>query len=514
MAQPMLTEQNQSSLPGAFGEAPSPRALSPSIATQNLVESQVDALLASSGAYHELPQARQAKMKSDLVKIAAYAAECVRDDWYQSERIGQRPVIRKREVIEGPVAEGQSASIDPNRSAAGQSARIIQDTLRAISFPTFVADLIRGTFNAITQSSIQQMEAYMRLLENVSMTVDQFMNENISDNQARDYLASRYPDHIHVQTDGGQARALPREGADERPAPNFQQDLGLRSRVELDESTIEETLVPAARRKLAQSRLQLLSTLVLMGINRIVVTGGKIRAAMNFHIATTDTASQQHATDFDTRASVAGSYGFGPWSVSASVSVAYVSSDRSQSTSGIETDTTLQSEVEIHFKSDYFPLERFANNGTMQTIQNNTAVPEANAPFSAPPATGDTTGASAPRQSRLPTAPPPATLPPIGEMRHAGSAPLQPTAPTAPDSVHPVRRQEGENDRAAREETAREGTAREETGREGSRGGSNSEDRQSGASGNSPSGGERNHPGGGQGSNPTSNSGASGQAGH
>ena len=94
-----------------------------------------------------------------MVKIAAYAAECVRDDWLQTERLGQQPLVRYRESHEGPLVRAQ----DFTPAAANQVARVTRDTLKAIAFPTFVADLIKGTFEAITNSSIQQMEAYMRL---------------------------------------------------------------------------------------------------------------------------------------------------------------------------------------------------------------------------------------------------------------------------------------------------------------------------------------------------------------
>ena len=61
--------------------------------------------------------------------------------------------------------------------AATNVARITEQTLNAIAFPTFVADLIKGTFQAIVNGSIQQMEAYGSLLSNVAKTVDQFMAE-------------------------------------------------------------------------------------------------------------------------------------------------------------------------------------------------------------------------------------------------------------------------------------------------------------------------------------------------
>ena len=92
-----------------------------------------------------------------------------------------------------------------------------------MAFPVFVADLIKGTFNAIIQANIQQMEQFQRLLENVTKTVDQFMNENITDDQARDWLQQRFPDHIKVN-DG---TAVPKDGAEEKPAPDFRGALNM-----------------------------------------------------------------------------------------------------------------------------------------------------------------------------------------------------------------------------------------------------------------------------------------------
>jgi hypothetical protein len=329
--------------------------------------------------------------------------------------------VRYRESHVGPLAQAQEG-FQP--AAASQVARITQDTIKAIAFPTFVADLIKGTFEAITNSSIQQMQAYLRLLENVGMTVDQFMNSNISDEQARDYLAERYPDHIQIS----KHKATPRDGAEDRPAPDFQADLHLSDAPALDDDGIEGTLVPAARRRLAQMRLQLLSTLVLMGINRIVVTGGKIRATMLFHIDASDRMRQEHATDLDFRAAASGSYGFGPWQASASVSFSYVSSDRSTSESDLNVSADLTGEVEIHFKSDYFPLERFAPSGTVSQIRANTAVPDANTPnMGGNMSWGSDVQPPAP-STRQPLT---STLPPLGSPLPPARMPTEPTPPPA-----------------------------------------------------------------------------------
>lgn len=417
-----------SPLPKPYDTPPGAEALHPSVATLNLVRSQVQALLMSCPSFHALPEENRRELARNMVKIAAYTAELIRDDWHQSLRLGQRPVIRQREVLQGPVTQAQSAADDFKPAAAGQVARVTRETLKAVAFPTFVADLIKGTFNAIIQSSIQQMEAYTQLLENVGKTVDGFMESNISDNQAMDWLAQTYPNHIKVQIDGDSAKAVPREGAEDRPQPDWRSDLNLSADVSLDESSIEETLLPAARRKLAQSRLQLLSTMVLMGMNRIVVTGGKIRATMGFHIDTTDRAHEERATDLDFRFAAKGGVNLGWWSVSASTSISYVSSTRADSDAELHLDTDLTGEVDIRFKSDYFPISRFADSNAIGRIQANTAVPEANTPVTNSPGETPSNGEVEPykssRSRRTPRQKP--TLPPIGSPLPEPKLPVEP----------------------------------------------------------------------------------------
>src|SRR5262249_14945848 len=78
---------------------------------------------------------------------------------------------------------------------AGRTGALVNE----INFPEFVASLVHGTFDAMVDASIRQMEAYSSLVSAVAKTVDQFTEENVSPNQARDWLASRYPGDIHIQ---------------------------------------------------------------------------------------------------------------------------------------------------------------------------------------------------------------------------------------------------------------------------------------------------------------------------
>lgn len=394
-----MTDEN-TALPGPFATDPGPEMTTPP-AVSVLAAGQVKAILESAPAFYRLPAETQSMMRRNLEKISTYTAALIHDDWHQSAKLDQTPMVREQRVIEGELSqipdkpdakgapartanqgfvEGENGEFTP--VAAQNVARITEDTLNAIAFPSFVADLIKGTFQAIVESSIQQMEAYAELLANVSKTVDEFMADNITDNNARDWLAGAYPRHLQMDTSSGQPQLRPRDGADDTAAPNFQRDLNVSGEVALEQEEIEAQLVPAARRKIAQSRQQTLATMVLMGMNRIVVTRGRIKAAMGFRIDTTDTSRQETASKFDTKHEQSASYGWflSPVKASVKTTVSYVSSSKKTSESEIDVSADLTGEVDLRFKSDYFPLERFADQGVISNIQNNTPNPGANKP--------------------------------------------------------------------------------------------------------------------------------------
>jgi hypothetical protein len=393
----MKTDPRSAPLSGPFATPSSPHGVATTPAVSQLVHSQVSALLAASPAYYEMPPQRQHEMRRDLEKIAAYTAALVQDEWASAARLGQKPMLRTEQLAATPakapatgqaMAKGQAADEFSPR-AASQVAKVTRETLNAIAFPTFVADLIKGTFQAIVNASIQQMEAYGALLANVAKTVDQFMGDNISDNNARDYLAQSYPNHFRIETSDDGARVKLRDGASDIAKPNFQSEFGLNTDIDLDDDAIEQTLVPAARRKLAQNRHSMLSTMVLMGINRIVITSGRIRAQMGFRIDSHDRARAESASQFDFQNEVRGSIGggissfFGGPSGEMRNSVTYVSSEKKESSDELNVDANLTGEVDLKFKSDYFPMERFAKPEMIALIQGHTPNPSANAPAAA-----------------------------------------------------------------------------------------------------------------------------------
>ena len=128
--------------------------------------------------------------------------------------------------------------------------------------------------------------------------------------------------------------------------------------------------------------------MVLMGINRIVITSGRIRASMGFRIDASDTAHVQTASEFDFKHESEMGFGgglvglLGGASGSVKDTLTYVSSTKKDSADELNVNADLTGEVDLRFKSDYFPMERFANPNMIALIQGNTPNPSANTPVS------------------------------------------------------------------------------------------------------------------------------------
>ncbi len=380
-------------LPGPYGNDPKPE-MEVSPAVHGLVDSQIAALLLSSPAFGELPEDQQTVMKANMAKIAAYSAALVQDDWQQSKVLGQTPLVKKSTVT---TFDTDAAQTDPNNdptaaplatgdfnpAAASQVASVTESTLNAIAFPTFVADLIKGTFNAIIDASIQQMEAFGELLSNVAKTVDDFMADNITDNNARDWVVGAFPQNYQLDLSGEKPSINANGDMSDEETSRMRRTLNLSDDADLSDA--ETVVVPAARRNIAQNRQQMLSSMVLMGINRVIVTRGRIKAQMGFRIDTKDFATASASKSFDLKNETNVKYGWflSPVKASSKTTVAYVSSSQKDSENEINVSANLSGEVDLQFKSDVFPLERFADAGVISGIQGNTANPAANQPITA-----------------------------------------------------------------------------------------------------------------------------------
>jgi len=389
-------------LPEPYADAPAPGGLTVSPSVLALARSEVRSLLESSPAFRELPPGRRRELAHNLVTVAAYTAALLQEEFALTEQLDQVPMIVRESVAPLALAAAAPGRTDADRSqplaraaaaappkpaaeewsprAASEVAKVTRATLNAIEFPRFVADLIRGTYNAIIEASIRQMEAYAELIANVAKTVDQFMSDNITDNQARDYIVNQYPGQFKIDVSDDAPKLAVKDDASDKPKPDFKTDLELPDDVDVSDESAEQTLVPAARRKLARQRQQLLSTMVMMGVNRIVVTSGRIRATMGFRIDAHDHATAQTASEFDEQNTTAASGWFGFGGAASVNTVTYVSSTKKDSSDDLNVSADLTGEVDLRFKSDYLPLERMATPQMIGAIQGNTPNPAANTP--------------------------------------------------------------------------------------------------------------------------------------
>lgn len=309
---------------------------------------------------------------------------------------------REEEAAEPTTA---ATSRPPATETIGRRAGSLSDEL---DFPEFVASLIHGTWDAMVDSSIRQMDRFADLVAAISKPVSQFRDENVTVNQAYDWLAAQHPADLVLNRDEAGTSVAPRGGVDEfgsGPSPSWLADYGLDGQP-LTPELIDEYLVPAARERMARDRMQTLATLVMLGMNRVVVRDGSITARLRFRAAASDRAAVDYAvTDDPASASPSGN-----WSTRGSTT--YAAPVTKVSTVGVnaQTDSALNAElfgeVKINFASETIPLERFVDEARRVLVDRAARpAPVAKAPTATQPA------AAAPPPPAIAAPAPPATAP-------------------------------------------------------------------------------------------------------
>lgn len=414
---------------------------------------EVRNLLQKSPAFNALPEDKRRQLAHDMVQIGAYLAE---PDGVRLKQ--QSPQVR---ALAGETGSSTSSSTAPNPQPFGTAAKAGVDNaiamIQGVNFPGFVSGLIQGVFHSIVQSSIEQMEAYGKLVADVSKSLNQFRDDNTTDNQGRDHLVEQFPDIFQLSFGGddafssfgsfggdssaaNQPKVTVRDDVDEKAAlAKINAAMPLDKPItSLDDGLVEALLVPAARTQLATGRQQLLATMVMMGINRIVVTDGKISAKVMFDFTAKDSRKYAFsATQFDHEKDASGNlavtrstsgeyernreggtyskssdgtedrkngsyYAKGSYQYAEQPVVKLQSTQQLMDDSNLSTKASLAGSVEVNFKSDYLPLEKMATPENIAAIQMNAqpgmvktmagrpapgqAAPAAQAPTSATPA--------------------------------------------------------------------------------------------------------------------------------
>jgi hypothetical protein len=377
-------------------------------ATLDAVRPAVRKVLSSAPAFRTLAPEEQQKIAQATVKVASYMANpegMLTDPAVEpaaAKALAEDPVTAtKRRLAQAPGQVGKEFEAGAVKQGVEQFGALVQK----VDFPHFVGGLIQNVFQAIVDSSLQQMKAYGELVANVAKTVDDFAKDNISENNGRDWLAGKFPDVFDVnvsadstaQAEGSDAAALPKATLatkGENPEDDLKKvsnEVGLAKPVtDISDPDEEERLVMGARLQMARGRQQLLASMVMLGINRIVVTDGLIHAKVIFDMRASDTAKrtatasmldQQKETSAQQFNASSGGW-FSP------VNADYASQSTSEhmttvqsavddtSESKAEVKANLTGEVRVNFKSDYFPMEKMASPEMIAAIQGNAKPPD------------------------------------------------------------------------------------------------------------------------------------------
>ena len=297
-----------------------------------------------------------------------------------------------RALADAPAAAPASSASTAKPPATETLARRTGALVNEIDFPGFVSQLVNGAFDAIVDASIRQMESYSSLVAAVAKSVDQFTAENITLNQARDWLAQRYPGEVMLELPaassamGGntEPRLAPRA---EGLAPAWLAEYGVEGE-ELTSELLETRVVPQIRMRVGAERQQLLATMVLLGMNRVQVRDGSITAKVMFRASASDTAKVGYANSSDPQA--VGNWGErGAMTYGGGSTMVSTLAVNAQSETSIRAD--LFGEVKLNFVSEALPLDKLADAAKIAMVQRNapgmrpSVVPAAPA---APPAEG------------------------------------------------------------------------------------------------------------------------------
>lgn len=388
---------------------------------QSVIDSEVRGVLEASPAFHALSLGERSEILESTKKVASQLVEQELARRPQAAALADPPWPGGPTPPGGPLPPGSypgspgteaPAKWTPDErfqaeaTAAGvtQMARLVKE----VNFPAFVSSLVKGVFNAVVDASIQQMKAYGELVNSVAMSLSDFVDQHTDVAEGQKHLAKKYP-NIFEMTSG---KLKVKDDYDSDSMPDFQAELGTDAPVEdlADEDALQK-LVVAARTEIARGRQQLLATTILMGINRIVVTDGRINAKVSFNFTASDSVERHGqymeyekqvmegeitSTDMHVKGRFEQPVGLKVFT-------------QNDSVGAIEANAALSGDVTLRFKSETFPLEKMMNSTQLfalnQAQSGGRGTPTAAPPPSGAPAPAATPPAQAPAQQ--PAAPPP-----------------------------------------------------------------------------------------------------------
>jgi len=313
----------------------------------NLARQQARESLALSATFANMPKEEQIGIYKDLV--AANLEKMAAANGISSALAKPK---KASDLIED--ARHENRRIEQAGDLAG-------DFVQNVDFPKFVRDLLKGVFDANLEVTLKQMETYTKLMKAATASISKFINA-IDDTAAFGYLAENNGDDFSIdfddkeKDDSGNSKAVltDKQG----------------NKLDIGDNEVKAKIMDA-KIAMAKEQRALLRETILMGITRLVVERGNVKAACVFDIKATENIVKQDKAALkkskSTGTSLSGGTGLlgsfvgnlsGGRTSSERETQISVSSAKSTGTTALSASIT--GSVDITFKSDYFKLDNFA----------------------------------------------------------------------------------------------------------------------------------------------------------
>lgn len=261
-------------------------------------------------------------------------------------------------------SKGASRDIDDTRHTnerIEQAGELAGEFIDEVDFPGFVRDLLEGVFDANLNVTLKQMESYQKLLKTATQSVSKFVNA-IDDTAAFGYLAENNSDEFNIdfsddekEKDGSPKAILTDAGGEPK-------DLG--------DNEIKSRIMEA-KIAMAKEQRALLRETILMGITRLVVEKGQVKASVLFDIKASeeikksDKAARKESISKSGSLSAGGGlfgkiFGGPSGGTTTSKRKTKISVSSAKSVASTDLAAKVAGSVDIQFKSDYFKLDNFA----------------------------------------------------------------------------------------------------------------------------------------------------------
>lgn len=242
-----------------------------------------------------------------------------------------------------------------------QAGELAGEFIDEVDFPKFVRDLLKAVFDANLEVTLTQMETFGELLKTATASISKFVNA-IDDTAAFGYLAENEGDDFSIDfsdtdkdKDGNPKAVLTDKGGEP---------------VDIGDNEVKSRIMDA-KIAMAKEQRALLRETLLMGVTRLVVEKGSVKASVLFDIKASEkidkadkAALKESVSKSRTIAGSSGLFGAifggpkGGYTESSRKTKISVSSAKSTATTDLAAKVA--GSVDIQFKSDYFALDNFA----------------------------------------------------------------------------------------------------------------------------------------------------------